>query len=66
MTTLLESHGFTNATLDWKAWLDTVQLDQATPVQMQVLESSINQSTVSGPRYDAQATSEVDTEVFEA
>lgn len=34
--------------------------------QMQVLESSINQSTVSGPRYDAQATSEVDTEVFEA
>ena len=47
MTTLLESHGFTNATLDWKAWLDTVQLDQATPKQMQVLESSHPQAKVS-------------------
>ena len=47
MTTLLESHGFTNATLDWKAWLDTVQLDQATPVQMQVLESSHPKAKVS-------------------
>ena len=34
--------------------------------QMETLEISINQSTVSGPRYDAQATSEVDTEEFEA
>ena len=34
--------------------------------QMEVLEMSINQRTVSGPRYDAQATSEVDTEEFEA
>ena len=47
MTTLLESHGFTNATLDWKAWLDTVQLDQATPKQMQVLESSHPKAKVS-------------------
>ncbi|MFZ9665276.1 MAG: peroxidase-related enzyme [Limnohabitans sp.] len=47
MTTLLESHGFTNATLDWKAWLDTVQLDQATPQQMQVLESSHPKAKVS-------------------
>ena len=47
MTTLLESHGFTNATLDWKAWLDTVQLDQATPEQMQVLESSHPKAKVS-------------------
>ena len=30
----------------------------------QCLEALINQSTVSGPRYDAQATSEVDTEEF--
>jgi len=44
---LLESHGFTNATLDWKAWLDTVQLDQATPEQMQVLESSHPKAKVS-------------------
>jgi uncharacterized peroxidase-related enzyme len=47
MTTLLESHGFTNATLDWKAWLNTVQLDQATPKQMQVLESSHPKAKVS-------------------
>ena len=47
MTTLLESHGFTNATLDWKAWLDTVQLEQATPQQMQVLESSHPKAKVS-------------------
>ena len=47
MTTLLESHGFTNATLDWKAWLDTVQLDQATPKQLQVLESSHPKAKVS-------------------
>ena len=47
MSTLLESHGFTNATLGWKAWLDTVQLDQATPAQMQVLESSHPQAKVS-------------------
>jgi uncharacterized peroxidase-related enzyme len=47
MTTLLESHGFTNATLEWKAWLDTVQLDQATPQQMQVLESSHPKAKVS-------------------
>lgn len=47
MTTLLESHGFTNATLEWKAWLDTVQLDQATPQQMQVLDSSHPKAKVS-------------------
>ena len=33
---------------------------------MEALEVAINQGTVSGPRYDAQATSEVDTEEFEA
>ncbi len=32
--------------------------------QMQQLGALINQRTVSGPRYDAQATSEVDTEEF--
>jgi len=47
MTTLLESHGFTNATLEWKAWLDTVQLDQASAQQMQVLESSHPKAKVS-------------------
>ena len=47
MSTLLESHGFTNATLDWKAWLDTVQLEQASPQQLQVLESSHPKAKVS-------------------
>ena len=47
MTTLLESHGFTNATLEWKAWLDTVQLDHASAQQMQVLESSHPKAKVS-------------------
>ncbi len=47
MTTLLESHGFTNASLEWKAWLDTVQLDHATPQQLQVLESSHPKAKVS-------------------
>ncbi len=47
MTTLLESHGFTNATLEWKAWLDTVQLDQASAQQLQVLESSHPKAKVS-------------------
>ena len=47
MTTLLESHGFTNASLEWKAWLDTVQLDQATAQQLQVLESSHPKAKVS-------------------
>jgi uncharacterized peroxidase-related enzyme len=47
MSTLLESHGFTNATLGWKAWLDTVQLDNATAQQMAVLESSHPKAKVS-------------------
>jgi uncharacterized peroxidase-related enzyme len=47
MTPLLESHGFTNATLEWKAWLDTVQLDRASAQQLQVLESSHPKAKVS-------------------
>jgi aryl-alcohol dehydrogenase-like predicted oxidoreductase len=38
---------------------DSMVLDQKV---IQALEALINQSTVSGERYDAQATSEVDTE----
>lgn len=37
---------------------------QLTPDQMQRLETLINQHTVKGDRYNAQANSEVDTEVF--
>jgi aryl-alcohol dehydrogenase-like predicted oxidoreductase len=37
-----------------------------TAEQLQALESLINHATVSGPRYDPQATQEVDTETFPA
>lgn len=33
-------HGFTFDTLGWRAWLDTVSLDEATPEQLAVLEES--------------------------
>ncbi|MBV6306900.1 peroxidase-related enzyme [Candidimonas humi] len=36
----VKSHGFTNETLEWKAWLDVVDLDRATPAQLEVLEIS--------------------------
>jgi len=32
--------GFTNETLDWKAWLDVVKLNEATPEQIAILEES--------------------------
>ncbi|WOD16089.1 CMD domain protein [Paraburkholderia kirstenboschensis] len=34
------AHAFTADTLGWKAWLNTVSLDQATPEQLAVLEAS--------------------------
>ncbi|WP_175746608.1 peroxidase-related enzyme [Burkholderia pyrrocinia] len=34
------AHGFTSDTLGWRAWLDTVSLDAATPDQLAVLEAS--------------------------
>ena len=37
---LVRSHGFTTETLGWKAWLDTVDPDRATPLQIAVLEES--------------------------
>ncbi|MBF6991256.1 MULTISPECIES: peroxidase-related enzyme [Cupriavidus] len=40
MSEIIKSHGFTNEVLDWKAWLDIVELDQATPEQVAVLEES--------------------------
>lgn len=36
----IRAHGFTNETLEWDAWLDTVDLATATPEQMTVLEES--------------------------
>ncbi len=40
MTTPIKAHGFTNETLEWKAWLDTVRVEQASPEQIAVLEES--------------------------
>ncbi|MDR3397531.1 MAG: peroxidase-related enzyme [Pandoraea sp.] len=40
MSDIIRSHGFTNESLDWDAWLDAVELDKATPEQVAVLEES--------------------------
>jgi uncharacterized peroxidase-related enzyme len=42
-----QSHGFTFDTLGWRAWLDTVRLDGATPEQVAVLEESHPQAKTS-------------------
>lgn len=44
---VIRSNGFTNETLDWKSWLQPVALEQATPLQLQVLDESHPQSRVS-------------------
>lgn len=36
----LEINGYTSASLDWKAWVPVLQLDQATPEQLAILEAS--------------------------
>ena len=40
MSEVIRIKGFTNETLDWKAWLDVVKLDDATPEQIAILEES--------------------------
>ncbi|QBR02753.1 peroxidase-related enzyme [Paraburkholderia pallida] len=47
MTDLIRSHGFTNESLDWDAWLDVVDLEHATPEQVAVLEESHPKAKVS-------------------
>ena len=47
MTELIESNGFTNQVLGWKAWLPTVDLNSATPEQLAVLEESHPQAKTS-------------------
>ena len=47
MSDLIEIKGFTNATLGWKAWLDVVSVDSATPEQIAVLEESHPKAKVS-------------------
>jgi uncharacterized peroxidase-related enzyme len=45
--TLLKSHGFTNETLEWSAWLDTVDVNTASAAQLAVLEESHPKAKVS-------------------
>ena len=40
-------NGFTSETLEWKAWLPVLELDEATPAQLAVLESSHPKAKVS-------------------
>ena len=47
MSELIEIKGFTKATLGWKAWLDVVSLESATPEQIAVLEESHPKAKVS-------------------
>lgn len=44
---IIEKNGFTNATLGWKAWLDVVDVEKATPKQIEVLEASHPQAKTS-------------------
>nr|WP_321931035.1 peroxidase-related enzyme [Paraburkholderia guartelaensis] len=47
MSDIIRSHGFTNESLEWDAWLDVVDLDQATAGQIAVLEESHPKAKVS-------------------
>lgn len=47
MTDIIRSHGFTNESLEWAAWLDVVDLDHATAEQIAVLEESHPKAKVS-------------------
>jgi len=40
MSSIIKSHGFTNEVLQWQAWLDVIDLDQASEDQTKVLEES--------------------------
>lgn len=47
MITLIKSHGFTNESLEWQAWLDVVKLEYASAEQIAVLEESHPKAKVS-------------------
>ena len=40
MSTIIKSHGFTNEVLEWDAWLDVIDIEQASEDQIKVLEES--------------------------
>ncbi len=47
MSAPLEIKGFTSASLEWRAWLDKIDLARATPEQLAVLEESHPKAMVS-------------------
>lgn len=47
MSDLIKVNGFTNESLDWKAWLEVVDVNTATPEQIAVLEASHPQAKTS-------------------
>ncbi len=47
MSAILKTKGFTNESLEWRAWLDTVDVATATPEQVAVLEESHPKAKVS-------------------
>ncbi|MBP8310459.1 MAG: peroxidase-related enzyme [Burkholderiaceae bacterium] len=47
MSVPLEIKGFTSASLEWRAWLDKIDLARATPEQLAVLEESHPKAMVS-------------------
>ncbi|SAL67403.1 peroxidase-like protein [Caballeronia udeis] len=47
MSRVIEAHGFTNRVLGWDAWLDVVELADASPEQISVLEESHPKAKVS-------------------
>lgn len=47
MSDAIKINGFTNETLGWKAWLDVVDVETATPEQLRILEASHPQAKTS-------------------
>jgi uncharacterized peroxidase-related enzyme len=44
---VIRGNGFTNETLQWRSWLQPVKLEEATPLQLQVLDESHAQARTS-------------------
>ena len=44
---MIRRNGFTDASLDWKSWLEPVKVDRASPLQLEVLDESHPQSRTS-------------------
>lgn len=47
MSDVIKINGFTNETLGWKAWLDVISVETATPEQIRILEASHPQAKTS-------------------